>query len=210
MSTLKKIIQVPYIDQTTKYPTGCESISTVMLLQYLGFQITPESFINQYLPKKDFEYHDGIFYGPDPQEYFIGSPYNSESGSYGCYARTIIKALHPLVSDTYHIVDETGTPIEELLSKYIDHDMPVIFWATLNMQPAITGPTWKLLSNGEPFTWKNNEHCLLLCGYDETSLYFNDPWQNHGLIAYDRTLVETRHSEQYSQAIALTPKKDLS
>ena len=25
-----KIIQVPYIDQSVKYPTGCESVSTVM------------------------------------------------------------------------------------------------------------------------------------------------------------------------------------
>ena len=32
---MQKIISVPYIDQTEKYPTGCESISAVMLLQFL-------------------------------------------------------------------------------------------------------------------------------------------------------------------------------
>lgn len=42
---MKKIIQVPHINQTEKYPTGCESISAVMLLQYLGIDITPERFI---------------------------------------------------------------------------------------------------------------------------------------------------------------------
>ena len=36
MNKEKKIIQAPYIDQSIKYPTGCESVSTVMLLQYLG------------------------------------------------------------------------------------------------------------------------------------------------------------------------------
>ena len=30
-------IEVPYIDQSVKYPTGCESVSAVMLLKYLGF-----------------------------------------------------------------------------------------------------------------------------------------------------------------------------
>ena len=80
-----KLISVPYIDQTKKYPTGCESISTVMLLQYLGYKITPETFINQYLPRKDFELHDGVPFGPDPQDFFIGSPYNNDKGSYGCY-----------------------------------------------------------------------------------------------------------------------------
>ena len=32
----KKLIKVPYIDQTKEWPTGCESVSAVMLLQYLG------------------------------------------------------------------------------------------------------------------------------------------------------------------------------
>ena len=36
---MQKIISVPYIDQTEQYPTGCESISAVMMLQYLGYDI---------------------------------------------------------------------------------------------------------------------------------------------------------------------------
>ena len=32
-----KLIKAPYISQEGKYPTGCESISAVMLLNYLGF-----------------------------------------------------------------------------------------------------------------------------------------------------------------------------
>ena len=37
-------IQVPYIDQSIKYPTGCESVSAVMLLKYLGYEITVDEF----------------------------------------------------------------------------------------------------------------------------------------------------------------------
>ena len=41
---MQKIISVPYIDQTEQYPTGCESISAVMMLQYArGYDITPEA-----------------------------------------------------------------------------------------------------------------------------------------------------------------------
>ena len=50
-----KIIQVPYIDQSVKYPTGCESVSTVMLLQYLGYDISVDKFIADYLEMKAFE-----------------------------------------------------------------------------------------------------------------------------------------------------------
>ena len=35
-------IEVPYIDQSVKYPTGCESVSAVMLLKYLGYEMTVE------------------------------------------------------------------------------------------------------------------------------------------------------------------------
>lgn len=35
----KVCIDVPYIDQSKLYPTGCESVSTVMLLRFLGIDI---------------------------------------------------------------------------------------------------------------------------------------------------------------------------
>ena len=90
---MKKIISVPYIDQTEQYPTGCESISAVMMLQYLGYDITPEQFIDCFLYKRDFEFHNGYLYGPHPADAFIGSPYNDEKGSYGCYAPVIAMAM---------------------------------------------------------------------------------------------------------------------
>ena len=59
MNHQRKIIQVPYIDQSVKNPTGCESVSTVMLLQYLGYEITVDEFIENYLEKRDFETKEG-------------------------------------------------------------------------------------------------------------------------------------------------------
>ena len=37
-------IKVPYIDQSGRYPTGCESVTAVMLLRYLGCDITVDEF----------------------------------------------------------------------------------------------------------------------------------------------------------------------
>ena len=42
-------IDVPYIDQSKRYPTGCESVSTVMALQYAGVNISVDKFIDNYL-----------------------------------------------------------------------------------------------------------------------------------------------------------------
>lgn len=38
------VIDAPFIDQRDKYPTGCESVTAVMALQYAGVDITVEEF----------------------------------------------------------------------------------------------------------------------------------------------------------------------
>ncbi len=46
----------PFIDQRDKYPTGCESVTAVMALQYAGVDITVEEFIDNYLPQGNAPY----------------------------------------------------------------------------------------------------------------------------------------------------------
>lgn len=47
---MKKIVPAPYIDQTARWVNGCESISSVMLLQAVGIPIDPDVFIERDLP----------------------------------------------------------------------------------------------------------------------------------------------------------------
>ena len=79
----------------------------------------------------------------------------------------------------------------------------VALWATIDLRDIIVGPCWKLKDSGEDFTWLSNEHCMLLVGYDETSYLFNDPWNNNGVIAYDRATVEDRYQKQHMQAVSV-------
>ena len=39
-----KQLPVPFIGQGHSLPTGCESVSAAMALQYLGFSVTAEDF----------------------------------------------------------------------------------------------------------------------------------------------------------------------
>ena len=197
-------IQVPYIDQSVKYPTGCESVSAVMLLNFLGYDITVDEFIRDCLECRAMEIRDGILYGPDPNEFFCGNPYDEES--YGIYARGLQKALIRAAGDKYEFPDETGTSVCKLLEKYIDREMPVIFWACINMREEIPGPEWRLLNTGKTFEWTSNEHCMLLVGYDKEQYYFNDPYDNNGVIGYPKELVERRHAAQHSMALGVRKK----
>lgn len=192
-------IEVPYIDQSVRYPTGCESVSAVMLLQYLGYEISVDEFIQKCLECREMKMIDGCLYGPDPNEFFCGSPYDEDS--FGIYAKGLQKALNKAAGDRFAFVDETDTPIETLLTKYIDQDMPVVFWACINMRKEIPGPEWKLHDSDETFMWTSNEHCMLLVGYDDENYYFNDPYDNNGVIGYPRDIVEDRHAAQKSMAL---------
>lgn len=215
------LIDAPYIDQSGAYPTGCESVSAVMLLRFLGVEITVDEFIENYLDKQGFEQRDGELYGPDPRKYFCGSPYDEDS--FGCYAPVIAKALGKVLSErtvkgaasekgrkehipVYEAVDETGTPLSKLVRRYIGRGMPVVCWACINMREPIIGPQWRLMDTGEIFTWVSNEHCMLLVGYDEKGYYFNDPYEGNGLVHYPKAVAEDRYRAQHMQAVAAVRK----
>ena len=196
-------IDVPYINQSENYPTGCESVTTVMLLHYLGYNISVDDFIDNYLVKRDFEVRDGILYGPNPWECFAGSPYDTDS--MGCYAPVICKALKPIVSDKYEVIDETGKDLEYLAETYLKSGMPVILWNSINMREPIIGPVWKLLDSGEDFTWISNEHCMLLVGEDDKNYIFNDPYENRGVISCPKEIILDRYDVYHRQAVGLKP-----
>lgn len=223
-----KIIKVPYIDQTKEWPTGCESVSAVMLLQYLGIEISMDQFVGNYLETTPLFEKEGKLFGGNPWKVFVGDP--ADDQSMGCYAPVIRKAMELAIRERngrhntklhtesrqaeardlpdWEVVDLTGVPMETMLREYIDDDNPVIFWASIDLKETIIGPEWILTDTGEIFTWRSNEHCMLLVGYDEENYYFNDPWQNHGTIGYRKALVEKRHAEQYQMAVSVRRREN--
>ncbi len=205
---MKKIIHAPYIDQTARWPNGCESVSAVMLLQTLGIPADPDTFIARDLPNAPYWESCGERFGPDPHFIYPGDPHN-QTGC-GCYAPCICTALESALAaagaaERFMVVDETGQTAAQLCAKYIDHNLPVIFWATIDFKPVTQTESWRL-ENGEEFIWRCGEHCLLLVGYDEDSYWFNDPWHGHGLCKQPKALVEECHKAQGMYAVALWPK----
>ena len=197
------------MDQSVKYPTGCETITTIMCLLYWNVNVTPEEFIEQYLDKGDVVIKDEQIFGPNPFDKFVGSPYLDFS--FGCYEPVIEKALNKLISDknlNLEIKNLNNVPIDTIIKDYIDKDIPVIFWATMDLKESYYSRTIIVPETGEKYQWKAREHCMLLVGYDKekNGLYFNDPYNNNGVILYDKTLVEKRHEEQYSNALAIVKK----
>lgn len=178
-----------------------------MLLWYLGVNISVDDFISV-LPKADMIRENGILYGPDPNSFFAGSPYDEDS--FGCYPEVILEAVRR-INEKYGLKlkaeNITGMALSEMKADFLMRDIPVLFWATIDMKPSQTGPVWKLNKSGDEFVWRSNEHCLCLTGFDGEGYYFNDPWENHGLVHYGAELVQQRHREMYEMAVVIGLEK---
>lgn len=198
--TVVMVGDVPILSQFPAYPTGCESVSTVMVLQSLGKDIDTETFVDTYLPKSATFYSDGgKRYGPSPYEHFIGDP--RTSASYGCMA-PVIKAAIVAYLGSDKVTNTTGTDLSTLCDTYIRNGTPVLVWATINMLETNPKNSW-YLADGTRFTWPGNEHCMVLVGYDDTHYYFNDPYAGK-LVKYEKGLVEDRYAELGHQSLVVS------
>ena len=192
-----KIIQnVPFISQIGTYPTGCESVTTVMALQHAGVDMNIDTFIDTYLDKQAYPFN--------PNETFGGNP--RQNTGFGCYAPVIKKALGKFLPEQeykskllYHV------SLEELCSEYIDNNIPVVLWATMEMKSPYVSRTW--IYNGTQINWVAPEHCLLLIGYDDNHYIFNDPLKYTGLTYYSKEAVEVAYKGLYEQAIVIEDMK---
>lgn len=193
-----KIIQAPFISQLGKYPTGCESVTTVMALNYIGIDISVDKFIDSYLTKTGVPFDPNISFGGNPR-------YTS---GYGCYAPVIKKALDKALSGQKYTAKQLyGVSLKNLCSNYIDKGIPVILWATMYMNTPYISSTWTY--NGKTINWIAPEHCLLLVGYDSSHYIFNDPLTYQPQTYYSKSSVEVAYKGLNYQAIVLE-KKDTS
>ncbi|WP_346880407.1 C39 family peptidase [Clostridium sp. UBA3061] len=200
-----KLISVPYISQAGEYPTGCEVVSTSMILKYYGYNISVDEFIDDYLESSFLEEVNGDLYGPNPNEAFVGDPRSVYS--YGCYAPVIVNSLNKILGKEHCVKNTTGSGFNELIENYIDKEIPVLVWTSINLLPTESGAEWYLRESGEKFQWISNEHCMVFVGYDKDKYYFNDPYEGNGVVGYDKKLVEKRFKELGDQSIVILNNK---
>lgn len=200
----EKRLEVPYISQEGNLPNGCEAVSATMLLQYWGYTLTAEEFVDQYLPCRSIQVKNGRWYGPDPGKAYAGDPRSARNG-FGCFAPVITESLSKAVKGKYQVKNLTSSSLNTLCGDYIDQGIPVAVWATIDMRPVKKYYQWKSLDSEETYAYPSGEHCLVLVGYDEDHYYFNDPYESNGLMAYEKEVVEQRYDTLEKQAVAVIP-----
>ena len=190
---------------------GCETHACTSLLQSLGYDIDEFAFANNYLDCH-YVYEDevtGEKFGPDMNSGFAGTAY----AGWGIYAPAMAKCMNKYLSDVkssqkaYVIEDKT---LSELCTEYIDNDIPVMVWATTDMQEPSVYDAWTVnyvdenakYKMGDKFTWMIHEHCLVLCGYDAKDYFFSDSVVGD-ISHFEKNISEKRFEQLGYQAIVV-------
>ena len=156
--------------QYPDYPTGCESVSLYMLLNYYGVDVTVDQ-IYDLLPMGAQPYDDdeGVRHGANPEREFVGDPRSEYS--YGVFNEPIARVAEQFMPG---VETRTGASIDDIKA-ILDTGNPVLAWyVSAPMRDIMYRWSW-LDENGETVYWPGGEHAVVICGYDEDSLTYRDP-----------------------------------
>lgn len=167
------LIDAPIIKQFPELPRGCEVTSLAMLLQYRGIQIEKMDLAAKI--KKDttpLRRVNGTIYWGSPYNGFIGDMYSYSNPGYGVYHQPIKDLAEQFLPG--QIIDLTGREFANL-KIYLSLDIPiwVIINTTYKKLPETAFESWQTPDGEIKITYK--EHSVLITGYDDQNIYFNDP-----------------------------------
>ncbi len=203
------IESVPVLNQD-ELKAGCEIYACAVMLKYLGFDITEKEFADKYLIAKPITYVDQYYrYGPDMHSAYAGDAYEG----YGIYAPAMAKSMNnylKAMKSKLKAYDLKDVELDRLCDDYVANNIPVMVWATTYMLEPYVKAEWTIdyvdenaeSEIGDTEQWFQNEHCLVLIGFDKENYYFCDSVYGK-VTAYEKELVKTRYAQLFSQAIVV-------
>lgn len=178
LSNLKAevILDVKVISQLPELPRGCEVTSLAMLLNYSGIDVDKLTLAKEITKEKiSVTVENGKKYYGNPHRGFVGDIYSLQNFGLGVYHEPIRE-----LADKYlpgQIKDFSNGEFNEILY-HLGKSRPV--WVIINTQYKQLTPkyfqTWNTKDGPIEITYK--EHSVLITGYDQNFIYFNDPLTN--------------------------------
>lgn len=204
------MIQNVKVIPQTDLKAGCETYACTMLLNILGFDLDEHTIADNYL-NCVYIYQDdsGEMYGPDLYSAFAGTAY----AGWGVYAPSMAKSMNEYLKDqksNLKAYPMENVELEDLVDQYVSKGVPVMIWATTNMEEPYVFDTWTVnyvdenakTEIGDSFSWYMHEHCLVLIGYDNDNYYFGDSTAGE-ISCFKKDLVKKRYEQMFKQSIVV-------
>ena len=163
-----RILDVPLLNQLSapRLYNGCEVTSLAMLLNFYGYNVTKNELANKI--KRVPLNLPGNKKG-NPNVGFVG---DMEDGpGLAVYNGPIFDLAKQYAGDK--AVNLTGSTFDELL-KMVNQGAPVWIITTTSFAPVSVFEKWETPQGTIEVTF--SEHSVVITGYDEDSIYINDPY----------------------------------
>lgn len=183
LKSQSKQLDVEELFQTPELPTGCESVALTAALNYLGYDIGKTEIADNYMI-----YDDDMFWG------YVGDPYsNNGAGIFPPGLTNTANLFFETNGGNYSAVNTMDYSLDELY-RLVDSNCPVLVWTTMGFYEPNVIDTGYYYGEKE-YLWYDNEHCMLLTGYDlkEKTVSFMDPLE--GSVSCDADDFEAIYNE---------------
>ncbi len=166
-------VDAPLIYQMPELQRGCEVTSLAMLLQSAGVDVDKMTLADEIIKDpSSFEIINHEIHFGNPNDGFVGDIVSFDHPGYGVYHGPVMNlAAHYLPG---RLIDATGGNFNDIL-KFVEMGSPV--WVITNMEYQALDDdafeTWETEEGGIDITYK--EHSVLITGFDEDTIYINDP-----------------------------------
>ena len=192
------LLDVPLLNQmdAPKLYNGCEVTSLAMILQYWGIEVSKNELAEK-IPRVPLQYNDGKYGNPN-----IGFVGNMEVGpGLGVYHGPIFQLAQSYLNSGLKGIDLTNHPFETLIEK-VSQGLPVWVITTTSFSPVSTIQTWS--TPQEPVNITYNMHSVVITGYDQESIYLNNPYGTKNQKLDKENFIKA-WQQMGSQAIVIEP-----
>ncbi len=171
-----KIQGIPVIPQKPELPRGCEVTSLAMLLNHYRTDKLDKMQLANEVIKDSTKYTivDGMINFGDPHSGFVGDIANVANKGYSVYNEPIVELAEKYSPDILNI---SGSNFEDVLY-YVGTGKPV--WVSspniYNKVPMSSIQQWVTPNGIMEISYTS--HSVLVIGYDDKYVYFNDPSKN--------------------------------
>ncbi|WP_051331169.1 C39 family peptidase [Aneurinibacillus terranovensis] len=166
-------VDAPLLSQLPELPRGCEVTSLAMLLGSAGIQVDKMTLANEVArDTTPYTQENGQVYFGNPNTGFVGSMTSLDDPGFGVFHGPIKDLAEKYLPN--RIVDLTGIGFSDILYQ-IQKGRPVWIISNAEFVPLDDSyfQTWDTPTGKISTTYK--EHSVLLTGYDDSYVYFNDP-----------------------------------
>lgn len=163
------LLTVPALQQFPELPRGCEVTSLAMLLNFAGVSVDKLTLADE-IPKVPY-FSDGYF--GNPHQGFVGNMYTYNQPGLGVYHEIIEElASQYLPRQIENLTGDRFSSVQKKLNA--GKPVWVIVSSTFAFLPEEQWETWNTKEGENTIT--RRMHSVLVTGYDEYNVYFNDPF----------------------------------